>query len=281
MHHLPRLVRASALALLLTTLFACSHPAATADSPPQPAAPLAAAGDKLAPPAAPTAPTTASLPGPGVAESATPAEPTAAAPSAAPSTPASAATATSPDALPPLPKGTVVLHVGDSMADALGKDLKRELEALGVKNVLKAKEATYIPQWAGFSMGFPGLVASHNPDLVIVTLGGNEVGMPDPTQRAEQVKKIVATIGDRPCLWIAPPLWGPHTGILEVIRQNCAPCVYVDTNQLIPDLERLGDHVHPTLPERKRWAKFMIGWLRQHRDPAGKRPWDMLPGAGG
>jgi hypothetical protein len=177
---------------------------------------------------------------------------------------------------PPLPKGTVVLHVGDSMADALGKSLKLELGERGIKNVLKAKEATYIPQWAGFTMGFKGLVQSNNPDLVIITLGGNEVAMPDPTIRAEPVREMVKQVGDRPCLWIAAPLWpgSPNTGILEVIKQNCAPCIYVDTNELIPDLERLGDKVHPTIPERKRWAKFMIRWLRHNRDPNGKRPWD-------
>lgn len=176
-----------------------------------------------------------------------------------------------------MPAGTTVLHVGDSMADALGKDLKRELEKRGIKNVLKYQEATYIPQWAGYSMGFPSLVKIHDPDLVIVTLGGNEVAMPDPTLRAEPIRKIVEIIGDRPCIWVGAPLWGPHSGILDVIRANCAPCRYVDTNELIPDLKRLNDGVHPTIPERRRWAKVMIEWLARARDPAGKRPWDLKP----
>lgn len=176
----------------------------------------------------------------------------------------------------PLPEGTVVLHVGDSMADALGKSLRRELGERNIKNILNAKEATYIPQWAGYRMNFPALVAHNKPDLVIVTLGGNEVAMPDPSVRAEPVRRIVKTIGDRPCLWIAPPLWpgAPNTGILEVIRANCAPCRYVDSNVLIPDLKRLGDKVHPTISERKRWARFMIRWLEYNVDPNGKRPWD-------
>ncbi len=183
---------------------------------------------------------------------------------------------------PPLPKDTVVLHVGDSMADALGKSLKLELHKRGVKNVLEAKEATYIPQWAGFTMGFTGHLASHKPDLVIITLGGNEVAMPDPTVRAEPVRRMVKQVGDRPCIWIAAPLWkgAPNTGIMQVIKDNCAPCVFVDTNEYIasgalPDLERLGDKVHPTIPERRRWASFMIRWLLHNRDPNGKRPWDL------
>jgi acyl-CoA thioesterase-1 len=162
------------------------------------------------------------------------------------------------------------------MADALGKSLKMELGQRGIKNVLEAKEATYIPEWAGFKMKMDQHLAIHNPDLVIITLGGNEVAMPDPNVRAEPIRRLVAKVGDRPCLWIAAPLWpgAPHTGILKVVRENCAPCIYVDTNAMLPDLERLGDRVHPTIPERRRWAKFMIRWLRHNRDPHGERPWD-------
>jgi hypothetical protein len=177
---------------------------------------------------------------------------------------------------PPLPKGTVVLHVGDSMADALGKSLNRELDKRGIKGYLEAKEATYIPQWAGFKMELDQHIARRKPDLVIITLGGNEVKMPDPTERIDAIKRLVKKVGDRPCLWIAAPLWPglTSTGILEVIREHCAPCHYVDTNELLPDLERLGDGVHPTIPERRRWAAFMIRWMLHNRDPSGERPWD-------
>jgi hypothetical protein len=163
------------------------------------------------------------------------------------------------------------------MADALGKDLKKELEKRGIRNIVKFKEATYIPQWAAFKMGWRPLVAWFKPDLVIITLGGNEVAMPDPTIRIKAIKRLVKAVGDRPCVWVGAPLWpgSPHSGILEVIRNNCAPCRYVDTTTLLPDLKRLSDNVHPTLPERRRWARFMIRWLRFNRNPNGKRPWDL------
>jgi hypothetical protein len=65
-----------------------------------------------------------------------------------------------------------------------------------------------------------------------------------------------------------------HTGILDVIRENCAPCRYVDTNALVPGLKPASDGIHPTIPERRRWAKLMIRWMQHNRDPHGKRPWD-------
>jgi hypothetical protein len=177
---------------------------------------------------------------------------------------------------PPLPEGTVVLHVGSSNAEALGLNLKKELKEYGIKYVLKAKQSTYIPQWAGKNMGLRRLVAVHNPDLVLVTLGGNEVGIPDPTIRAGAVQRLVKIIGDRPCLWIGTPKWKAirQNGIHDVIRENCAPCHYVDTDALVPDLQPRSDGVHPTIPERQRWAEAMLRWLQHNRDPDGARPWD-------
>lgn len=176
---------------------------------------------------------------------------------------------------PPLPRGTVVLHVGSSSAAALGVDLKRELEERGIKNVLKYKEATYIPQWASPSMGLAELLTQHDPDLVIVNVGGNEVGMLDPSVRADPIKRLVKMIGDRPCLWVGAPRWKgqPHTGIREVIQESCSPCRYVDTDALVPDMRPAPDGIHPTIPERHRWAKRMIQWMALNRDPDDKRPW--------
>jgi hypothetical protein len=176
----------------------------------------------------------------------------------------------------PIPEGTVVLHVGSSNAEALGRDLKKELEDYGIKYVLKAQQSTYIPQWAGERMGLRRLVAKHNPDLVLVTLGGNEVGIPNPSNRAGAIQRLVKIIGDRPCLWIGTPKWKgiPQTGIHQVIRENCAPCYYVDTDALVPDIKPHSDGVHPTLAERRRWAERMLQWLQHNRNPDGARPWD-------
>jgi hypothetical protein len=173
-----------------------------------------------------------------------------------------------------------VLHVGDSMADALGKDLKPLFESLGIKNVLHAKEATYIPQWASKYdiMGFRALLALHSPDLVIITLGGNELAMPNPAERAEPIREIARFVGDRPCLWLAAPLWpkAPNTGLLEVIKANAAPCIFVDTNAMLKLDVLPTDGIHPTIPERRRWAEFMVRWLQHNRAQNGPKPWTLV-----
>jgi lysophospholipase L1-like esterase len=206
------------------------------------------------------------------------AEPSGADPAAAGSTRVSPEALAEPEPQqppPPLPEGTVVLHVGSSTAGALGLDLKKELEARGIKCILRAKQSTYIPEWAGSKMGLRQMVSQYKPDLVIVSLGGNEVEINDPTRRIKPIKRLVEAIGDRPCVWVGTPRWKKlhHTGLMEVIRDNAAPCRFVDSDLLVPDLETLKDGVHPTMPERKRWARRMIEWLEQNRNPEGGQPW--------
>lgn len=183
--------------------------------------------------------------------------------------------------LSPLPAGSKVLHVGDSFAGALGVPLGRALEAAGVRSVLKHTDASYLTTWA-----WEGQLQKHldhyQPDLVLVTLGANELAITEPEQRARAIKKIVATIGARPCVWIAIPLWkGPHNGLLEVIRQNASPCVYMDTNALMntADMPRISDGIHPTAKAREEWAEVVVNWLQREREPNGARPWTFRPSA--
>lgn len=183
---------------------------------------------------------------------------------------------------PPLPEGTTVLLVGSSTAGAIGPALKQELEARGIACIVKGQDASYIPEWAGEKMGLRQLVARYEPDLVLVSLGGNEVEIGDPASRAGAIRRVVAAIGGRPCVWIGTPKWKAlrHNGILEVIRENCAPCRFFDSDQLVPNMETFRDGVHPTVAERRRWASVLVQWLEQNRDPDGALPWSFRAAAG-
>lgn len=184
--------------------------------------------------------------------------------------------------LAPLPAGTKVLHVGDSFAGALGLPLGSRLEEQGVRSVLKHTDASYLTDWA-WDGRLQKMIWRYNPDLVLITLGGNELEIVDPKRRERTVKKIVSVLGDRPCVWIGVPLWkGPQNGLLEVIADSCGPCVYLDTSQLLDlaQMDRLSDGIHPTETARALWADAVIDWLRRHRSDDGKRPWDVVPESG-
>ncbi len=165
--------------------------------------------------------------------------------------------ATAPPPVPelaaqPLPKGTRVLQIGDSFAAALGGELGKLFKEAGVRSTLEYKTASYIPNWS-YEGDVPKFVANYQPDLVLITLGANEIEIPKPEERIKPIKHLVSTLGGRPCVWIAPPLWKPDTGLLKVIRENIAPCRYLDSNALVQDLPR---RPRQDPPERRRPANL-------------------------
>jgi hypothetical protein len=186
-----------------------------------------------------------------------------------------------PEPAPPpapatVPAQTTVLHIGDSMAGALGIELNKQLRAAGVRAILRFKTASFIPTWAwGLEVGL--YMARYDPDLTLITLGANEIAIEDPTLRKNAIRKLVGKLEGRPCVWIAPPLWSRgDTGLLPVIRDNCAPCVFMDTNRLVKNMPRLKDKIHPTMGARKIWAKFVVDWLAHQRKPDAERPWELF-----
>ncbi len=188
------------------------------------------------------------------------------------------ASAQPPDAAPKqpleLPQGSTVLHIGDSFAGALGVPLNAELRQAGLVSHLRFKTASFIPNWAGgYDLG--AYIAQLKPDLVLITLGANEMAMKDPTLRVPLIKKIVKRLNGTPCVWIATPLWGMDNGLMDLIRDNSAPCRFMDTNKLHPGMPRLSDKIHPTIAARQGWAKVVIDWLRAEREPTAAQVWHL------
>jgi lysophospholipase L1-like esterase len=192
--------------------------------------------------------------------------------------PAVAPVAAAPAAPPaPLPQGTRVLQVGDSFAAALGIELGKLLKQEGLRTSLETKTPSYIGDWA-FGPVLPKAISDYNPDLVLITLGANEVEIPVPAQRVGPVQRLIKSLGDRPCVWILPPLWKQDTGVMQVIKDNAKPCQVLDSSALVPSLPRGPDKIHPSTEGRSIWANAVLEWLKQARDPAGPRPWSLRGG---
>jgi len=176
-----------------------------------------------------------------------------------------------------LPAGTRVLQVGDSFADALGIELGKLLKQAGLRTSLETKTPSYIGDWA-YGPVLRKALSDYNPDLVLITLGANEVEIPVPEQRVGPVQRLVKSLGDRPCVWILPPLWKKDTGVMQVIKDNAKPCQVLDSSVLVPSLPRGPDHIHPNTEGRVRWATAVFEWLKQAREPQGPRPWSLRGG---
>jgi lysophospholipase L1-like esterase len=173
-----------------------------------------------------------------------------------------------------------VLHVGDSFVHAfLWQTLRPQFLAEHTQYVVQAATATYTTTWASSPTLDEWL--SRRPSLVLVTLGANEVEMPIPEQHAraiETIAKKIASAGAA-CVWITPPMWKEETGILEIIHDHCAPCLFLDsdavTGGLSPD-ERQPDHIHPNYRGGRRWGRAVWDWITEHRDTA-RGPWALDP----
>ncbi|WP_437321028.1 SGNH/GDSL hydrolase family protein [Sorangium sp. So ce385] len=237
-----------------------------------------------APPPGPPAPPSPDAPPSGVAPA--PARPSEA---AAPPAPAALAAAVAPPpAAPPefsVPPNTAVLHIGDSFALAgFAQALRPRMEAHRVRYAVKAETSSYTVTWAS---RMELLVANYQPDLVIISLGANEVENVNPPAHAGAVRRIVKAIGGRPCVWVSPPLWRKDTGIIDVIRTNSAPCRFFDSDALVPGpLPRKKDKIHPNEVGGARWADAFWAWLMAEHQPPGegeggeapkRSPWALRP----
>ncbi len=173
---------------------------------------------------------------------------------------AAVAVATPPDAGPPagpISHGPykVVLHIGDSTVGYMGgleKALEKRFKAEGTKRFVF--EAVTSASVANFdqSKQYRGLLAQHKPDLVIITLGANDVFLPRPDTLASSVTKIAKRASVVDCVWIGPPTWKKDSGIVDVIREHSAPCRFFDSSLLT--LKRRSDGIHPTDEGGETWA---------------------------
>lgn len=175
---------------------------------------------------------------------------------------------------PPRP-GTVILHVGDSFVHAgLSQRLRELLGPLDVRYEVRAKASTTTLDWA---RRLPLEVAQTQPDLVIITLGANEIGSLYPQVQARAVRRIVEAMGSRPCVWTTPPLWLEESGFFDTLQANVSPCRFFETDRHVVTFLPRRDGVHPTLEAGAVWADGLFNYLMRERTGDELRPWQLTP----
>ena len=172
-----------------------------------------------------------------------------------------------------------VLHVGDSFVDAsFQQNLRPHFRDSGSRYISQSQVATYTTTWA-YDPAFDAWLA-RKPALVIVTLGANEADIPVPEQHAKPIAAIARKIAaaGAACVWTTPPLWRQDTGIVQVIHDHAAPCLFFESDAVMGSplslAERNPDRIHPNPKGGARWAGAFWKWLQSHRDPAGG-PWSL------
>ncbi len=151
-----------------------------------------------------------------------------------------------------------VLHVGDSMVPLVGNYLRKVAWSKGKKYYIQSVASSSSLDW-GSKRWLQDAMYKYDPDLILISLGSNELFDPDPGRRASAVRQIVDDTRGRPCLWIGPPLWKKDTGFIEVVKKNLGHCQYFDSSKL--DLPRMEDGRHPNWTGGWRWASAVYKFL--------------------
>ena len=159
------------------------------------------------------------------------------------------------DARPERRRYRSVLHLGDSMVGFRGgltRALENRFQDAGTRfysNSLTSAGITSFDE----SDHLQKLLKRLNPEMVIVTLGMNNVTYPHPEALSHHIVSIVKKIAPRDCYWIGPPAWKPDAALVNVLAQSTPPCVFFDSTSL--ELERQSDGIHPTERGAEVWAQ--------------------------
>jgi lysophospholipase L1-like esterase len=172
-------------------------------------------------------------------------------------------------------RGKTILHVGDSTVGG-NAGLTRALKELFLESEAKKFSSE---TWVSASVVTVAmrprlglLLARVKPEIVIITLGTNDIYIPSPDMFIPHIKSIVKKIGDRECYWVGPiSLSKKDTGIVETLRTNVAPCVFFDSSEL--EIARAGDRIHPTDKGGGEWAE---AFWESMKDARVKRPEEAL-----
>jgi hypothetical protein len=145
-----------------------------------------------------------------------------------------------------------VLHVGDSMVPLVANYLRQIYWADKRNYWVVSQESSTTLSWADDRL-LQEAMYQYDPQVVLISLGSNELFVPDPARRAPAVRQLVKDTRGRPCMWISPPSWKKDTGILRVVRENLGHCRYFDSTDL--DLPRMDDGRHPDWTGGYQWSK--------------------------
>lgn len=163
------------------------------------------------------------------------------------------------------------LLVGDSMAWALGLELRELVEADGHKFRIRSKTSDSIRGYA-VNHKMKTDIRSTRPDVVIISLGANEALVPRPESLVHYMERIVKEVGDRECYWVGPPMWREDTGVVKLLAEHTGPCQFFNSSPL--ELERRSDGIHPNREGSRQWAQQVYTWIKERRQEKTPAPQD-------
>lgn len=154
-----------------------------------------------------------------------------------------------------------ILHIGDShVSRGFTAGLARHLRSVGAQYEPKGWIGSRTKSWV-VSGKARRLMESFHPNVVIVTLGTNEMGCRTPASHISWIRALVNKIGNRTCYWVGPPpLLEDAHGYNELVRKEVSPCRFFDSRVL--EVKRKPEGVfHLSRNEGEVWAELIWKWM--------------------
>jgi lysophospholipase L1-like esterase len=152
----------------------------------------------------------------------------------------------------------------------LCRALQPRFAAEGSKFIRDVWESGSIEDFSA-SDRLPKLIARHDPDLILLTMGANDVGGTVTDYLGKQIDKIVAMTqkgGPRDCVWLGPPKWRLNgKPVIDMIKAHAGACTFFDSTDI--EMQRKADKVHPDEKGGDQWAVAFWHWMRGNDADAG------------
>ena len=164
----------------------------------------------------------------------------------------------------PLSEIESILIFGDSMTILVANRLAQYGKKNGYRVNSVTWDASSTVSWANCDT-LDNFIKRYHPDLIMITLGSNELFLKNFEKRRPDVERLLKKIGNIPYLWISPPNWKEDQGYNAFMRGILAPGTFFNSNNL--DLPRKKDHIHPTSKGGEIWTDSIMKWIPKSAHP--------------
>ena len=181
----------------------------------------------------------------------------------------------SADASRPSPfEGKVVLHVGDSQVEGFyGAFLGTHILFNGATAHHRHGEGGKGVGWWLERNRLARDIVRYQPDIVLVTLGGNDSSRarhPEYRETVERFYRIAGLTGAK-VIWVSPPTAIGRASRLQRFRNQVCSVIldvvgeqhFVDSREITADIEHANDGVHFTVDGGREWARRIFPVLEQ------------------
>ena len=153
-----------------------------------------------------------------------------------------------------------ILFFGDSMIEGMRHRIRQYAAENDheVLNLIWYSSSTKI--WAEHADTITHFINDFKPTYIVIVLGANELFIKDIIRdRDAYVKKILARLGNLPCVWVGPPNWKEDTGINTLIENNVGSERFFLSKSL--KFRRASDGAHLVNSSAEEWMDKIALWL--------------------